>query len=304
MTRVQNIFPVVPTLMHEDESIDFEATVDLTKHALEKFEGVTVLGTSSENLYFTYGERLRMIAWLADEIDPSRCILGISEPATRNAVDLAKFGKSFGFQRFLVMMPTYFPASRETIVNHYRRVTEEAGAKVFYYHYPSISRIQFDEEMMREIFALPGIIGTKVSGSGVEEHVRIRAAAGGKNEFIMLTGSSFLIPEICAKTRLDGSICNLPLVARIDYGRMLSLAKSGNIAAAQEERNKGIDDYLFVTGAELSRDEVAKTLAGGAMPNVSAPDYFSRLKLLLTTRVGGPKTKCVRHPMREVRVKS
>ena len=209
----RGIFPVVPTPLKEDESLDLAGLSLLVNHYLEAgCHGLTVLGSGGEHPYFTREEKLEIVkAAVAAAAGRAPVLIGMGYPGLADAIGFGRAAEDLGADGFLVALPSYYPLLIEGAVEYYTRLGAALARPLFYYHFPQITRLRFSARALARILSLPGIRGIKESSLNLREmRVHLRAAQG--REWSLFSGNSYLLLEA-----LDlggaGAICPIPSVA-------------------------------------------------------------------------------------------
>jgi dihydrodipicolinate synthase/N-acetylneuraminate lyase len=155
--------------------------------------GVVVAGTNGEGPSLSAVEK-RDLVRLACRIMPDwPVILGIATPSLPEATWLADQAGKCGSAGVLVMAPGYFRSASEAgVVAWFRSLAESSPVPVIAYNFPKYTGFTFTESVVRELAAIPNVVGFKDSSGERSNLAMFRAAAPGKS---LLVGDETLLLE-------------------------------------------------------------------------------------------------------------
>ncbi|MBN2161134.1 MAG: dihydrodipicolinate synthase family protein [Spirochaetes bacterium] len=190
------VFPVVPTPLLEDQSVDFRGLERLVRfYIAEGCHGLLVLGSYGELPYFTFDERLEIIrraARAAGGKIPVIACLGYS--GLREAALFLEKSKKISVDGYLAVLPTYFSIRHEDCVQYYNELGDHTDRPVLYYHIPQITRISPSHAELAELLHLGHVVGIKDSSMNLPTLKRttsLRDVAG----IAYFAGSGLLLLE-------------------------------------------------------------------------------------------------------------
>ena len=107
MQTLKGIFPVIPSLFKEDNSLDIDAQRKVTRWALESgAHGVVFPGVASEYNYLSLEERAELLGVVCGEVgDAVPVVGGASAPGADEAVKAGKQAMEYGIRHLMVMAP-------------------------------------------------------------------------------------------------------------------------------------------------------------------------------------------------------
>ena len=111
------VFPAVVTQMHEDQSLDLDASARHFEALIESgVSGLIVCGSLGENQCLEPDEKRAVLARAIEVVAGRIPVLsGVAEMTTRAAVEYIKDGDALGASGFMIMPPmVYKPDERET----------------------------------------------------------------------------------------------------------------------------------------------------------------------------------------------
>src|SRR5256885_8508803 len=139
MTVFAGLYVATLTPFDAADRIDFGVLRKHTEFLIEGgVQGICPCGTTGELLYLSVGEKARLIE-SAVAISQSRVkvIAGIGAIQPRETILLAKAAESAGADAVFLTPPIYYPASDESIYQHYASVREACSLPTFAYNIPS-----------------------------------------------------------------------------------------------------------------------------------------------------------------------
>ena len=121
------IFPVIPTLFTDDNTLHSEAQRKVVRFALESAcHGVVFPGVASEVNYLTLSERDKLLGLVAEEVNGRVPIIGGASAADLEAVIAAgNQAKKHGIDHLMIMAP---PTLGQEVNTHARFFKEVTGA--------------------------------------------------------------------------------------------------------------------------------------------------------------------------------
>lgn len=124
---LQGIFPVVPTLFADDDSIDADAMRDVIQFALDAgAHGVVFPGVASEYNFLSPEERSELMAMVFDEVGGRVPIIGGASAATSEEVIVAGHqAKRHGIDHLMIMAPAGLGQDLESHREFFARITAE-----------------------------------------------------------------------------------------------------------------------------------------------------------------------------------
>ena len=166
MAPLDGLFPVMPTPLRGG-SIDREGAERLTDWVGPHVAGMTVLGSSGESGYLSPAQRREALAAFAEAATRHRLhlIVGVTDPATSGAVEFVRSDEAASASAFLVLPPTYYPATLDATERHLRAIADAAsGRPLIFYDIPGLSGLSLGAADVRELMLrIPAIGGVKFS---------------------------------------------------------------------------------------------------------------------------------------------
>ena len=189
---LRGVFPPIPTPFDQDGEVHTTALRQNLRY-WNRYElaGYVVLGSNGEAVYLSERERLRVLETAREEILPDRIMIaGAGSESTRQTVTLVRQAAKAGADAVLVSTPHYYGArmTRDSLVSHYRSVSDESPIPVLLYNVPKFTHVDMDAETVALAARYPGIIGIKDSSGNIAKLADIIRLCG--PGFQVLAGSA------------------------------------------------------------------------------------------------------------------
>ncbi|MBN1495714.1 MAG: dihydrodipicolinate synthase family protein [Spirochaetes bacterium] len=211
--RYHGVYPVVPTPLNPDESLDLNGLKHLVEYYIsEGCHGLLVLGSGGESPYFSIDEKFSIVKAVTQKVkNRIPVIVGCTFLSLAEIVAFFKRVDRILFDAYLVALPAYYPLRFNDVFSFYSRITRSTRKQVMYYHFPQITGLFFKPDEMKKLYTISGIIGAKESSVCRAEMKRnIRNASG--HNFSLFSGTSQLLLANL-KSGGSGVMCSIPSVA-------------------------------------------------------------------------------------------
>ena len=235
--QFQGVYPVVPTPLKEDESLDLAAMEHLVDYYIrEGCHGLLVLGSGGESPYFTIDEKADILKTVVSRV--KKRIPVIAGCTFTGLVELTSFFKkvdAVDVDGFLTALPSYFPLQFDDVHAFYKEIVQRTDKKVLYYHYPQLTGHFFNADQMQKLYEIEGIIGAKESAVCVPElksHLKFLSGRG----FSFFSGTCQLLLA-ALESGGSGTMCSIPSVAPRLVIDCYQSWITGNRAAAKRYEN-------------------------------------------------------------------
>ncbi|UYT87064.1 4-hydroxy-tetrahydrodipicolinate synthase [Priestia megaterium] len=194
MYKPFGMIPALPTPMNEDNSIDFNGLKQLIEHAIEGgMNCLLVGGSTGEYSLMSMEERKEVIKFVCETAkDRLPVMAGTGCHRTEDTIQLTQYAAEVGADCALVINPYYMQTSRQGIIDHYKAVAENSDIGIVIYHYPDVTNVELDPELIYELSQIDGIVGIKNTADG-QHTSKLIALTKDKPNFAVLTGFEHLI---------------------------------------------------------------------------------------------------------------
>ena len=301
--KYRGVYPVVPTPLKEDESLDLAGLEHLVEYYItEGCHGLLILGSGGKSPYFSLDEKCSVVETVAQKVK-SRIpvIVGCTFFSLAEILLFMQKVDTLAFDGYLVALPNYYPLCYDDVFAFYSRIVGHTKKMVMYYHFPQITGLFFNAKQMSGLYNIKGITGAKESSVCAAEMKRdIRAAAG--KEFLLFSGTSQLLLTNL-KSGGAGVMCSIPSVAPRAVIECYNNWKSGNIASAHR-----LEDAIYrhiglmnTFGIPAAIQEYAFK-AASRLPSPTMIGRKSRQSVFKETlrQLGHPITAKVRSPLPQI----
>ncbi|HUN56289.1 MAG TPA: dihydrodipicolinate synthase family protein [Smithella sp.] len=301
--KYRGVYPVVPTPLKEDESLDIAGIEHLAGYYIkEGCHGLLILGSGGESPYFSLDEKCEVVKTVAQTVKGRiPVIVGCTFFSLAEILLFMQKVDELDFAGYLVALPNYYPLCYDDVFAFYSRVVEHTKKMVMYYHFPQITGLFFNAEQMSGLYNIKGITGAKESSVCVSEMKRDTRAAAGK-DFLLFSGTSQLLLTNL-KAGGAGVMCSIPSVAPRAVIDCYNNWKFGNYIEAKRLENaiyKHIG-LMNTFGIAASVQEYAFKIAS-RLPSPTMIGRKSRQAVFKETlrQLGHPITAKVRSPLPQI----
>ena len=301
--QFQGVYTVVPTPLHDDESIDHSGLRHLVNfYADAGCHGLLILGSGGEFPYFTFEERLQIIKTAAAENNGRMEILaGVGFGSLHESEEFIKTAGRENIDGFLVVLPTYYPLAFADVLSCYRRLCAVSEKPLFYYHYPQMTGHFFSTEQLTHLFSLDNMCGVKESSLSLID-IRKHLEATREKDFSLFSGNSLSLLSVLSMGG-SGAICQIPSFAPKLVVDCYKAWMSGNkeLAASQQGRILRLLPFLNTFGLSESVQKIAYT-AVSRLPVTMKNRNRSRHAVIKETlrQLGHPISARVRSPLPQI----
>jgi 4-hydroxy-tetrahydrodipicolinate synthase len=127
------------TPFKQDQSVDFDAIRKIVQHQLKNnIDALIVLGTTGESPVINYDERRKIISLVVEEaIGKVPVIVGTGANDTKKVVENNKQAEELKADGLLIVNPYYNKGTQDSLVEHYRYISERTSLPIILYNVPS-----------------------------------------------------------------------------------------------------------------------------------------------------------------------
>lgn len=238
--KYRGVYPVVPTPLTEDESLDLAGLEHLAEFYIhEGCHGLLILGSGGESPYFSTDEKSRIVKTVAEKVRGRiPIIVGCTFFSLAEILTFFEKVDGFPFDGYLVALPAYYPLCYADVFTFYSRLVRHTKKMILYYHFPQITGLFFKSDETKKLYNIEGITGAKESSVCVREMKRDIQAVTDK-DFSLFSGTSQLLLSN-VKSGGAGVMCSIPSVAPRAVVDCYHHGMSGNYSKARE-----IEDAIY-----------------------------------------------------------
>lgn len=169
--------------------IDEQAFAQLIEWQIaEGIHGLVPCGTTGESPTLTHEEHNRVVS-LCTEIVNKRVpvIAGAGSNSTQEAINMTAHAKDAGADAVLIATPYYNKPSSMGLYAHFKAVHDAVDLPIILYNIPGRSVVDMSDALIRDLVALPKIVGIKDATGDVARISSLRLLLKDK-EFCYLSG--------------------------------------------------------------------------------------------------------------------
>lgn len=185
---------MVTPLVDRDE-LNVEGTERLIERLIDGgVGGIFILGTTGEAPCLGFDLRTRLIDVTCKRVNGRVPVLvGITDPAFVESVKIARVAEKHGADAVVLSMPYYFPAGQTELIRYIKHILPELPLPVMLYNMPSLTRVWFAIESIRELMDNPQIIGVKDSGGDLDYYESLLSLKERREDWSILIGPEHLM---------------------------------------------------------------------------------------------------------------
>lgn len=227
------VFPAVVTQMHEDQSLDLDASARHFEALIESgVSGLIVCGSLGENQCLQPEEKRAVLA-RAIEVAGGRVpvLSGLAETSTEAALRYLRDGETLGAAGFMIMPPmVYKPDPRET-EHWFRSLAAATSLPWMLYNNPVGYHTDVTPEMFARLADIPNLTSIKESSADPRRITELRNLVG--DRYRLFTGVDDLLLE-CAVLGIDGWVAGSGIAFPRENQRLWNLTREGRWDEARE----------------------------------------------------------------------
>jgi 4-hydroxy-tetrahydrodipicolinate synthase len=231
--RWKGVFPAVTTQMHQDQSLDLDATARHIEVLIESgVQGIIMLGSLGENNALEPAEK-RSVVELAVATANGRVpvLSGVSEPSTAAAVRYAQDVERLGGDGLMLLPAMSYKADPAETLSHYRKVARAMSLPIICYNNPLAYGVDITPEMFAELADQENLVAIKESSGNVRRITDILNLVG--DRYTIFTGVDDLALESIF-LGAEGWISGVGLAFPRENQYLWDLTQSGEWEKARE----------------------------------------------------------------------
>jgi 4-hydroxy-tetrahydrodipicolinate synthase len=221
------VFPAVTTQLHEDQSLDLDATARHLERLIDSgVTGLIMCGSLGENQNLDPAEKRRVVK-LAIEVSRGRVpvLSGVAETGTSHACQYVRDCEALGVNGFMVMPAMVYKADSREALTHFRAVASATRLPWMLYNNPIGYPVDITPELFRQLVDVPNLIAIKESSGNTRRITELRLAVG--DRFALFVGVDDLILESFI-LGIDGWVAGTGIAFPTENQLLWDLMKAGN----------------------------------------------------------------------------
>lgn len=222
----QGVFPAITTQMHQDGSLDLDATAYHAEALLASgVSGLIFLGSLGENQPMTGEEKRTVIREMVSAVKGRVPVLsGVAETSTSESIRYVRDCEALGADGFMVMPAMLYKGAPDETLAHFRTVAQATGRQIMIYNNPISYANDVTPEMFQQLAEVPNIVALKESSGDTRRITDLRNTVG--DRFAIFTGVDNLMLE-SAILGLDGWVAGSGIAFPKENQYLWDLTRAG-----------------------------------------------------------------------------
>jgi len=288
------LVPMV-TPFKEDQSVDYEAAVELAEKLVNENLADTLIisGTTGEFFSMTYEERVKLFETINDAVGSKiPMIAGTACISTTETIQLTQAVENIGFDTVMIASPYYTKPSQSEIFNHFKNVANATDMNITLYNIPIFAGVNLDPETVAKLSEIDNIVAIKeeaeLNPKQMTEYINATP-----EDFIIYCGDDSMIIEAFAQggeERIGGVISGASHIIGNRMRDMINNFVKGNVSEVAKTQQSLLPLYRsFGQNNRYNPVEILKA----AMNMVGFNAGIPRLPLMPATEEEKVKVKAM-----------
>ena len=222
----QGVFPAVTTQLHQDQSLDLDASALHFEALIDSgASGLIVCGSLGENQTLLPDEK-RAVVKRAIEVAAGRLpiISGVAEMSTQAAITYMQDCEKLGISGFMIMPPMVYKTDPLETQHWFRTLAQATPLSWMLYNNPVGYHTDVTPEMFVRLADIPNLHAIKESSANTRRITELRNVVG--NRYQIFTGVDDLFLE-SAILGIDGWVCGSGIAFPKENQQLWDLAQAG-----------------------------------------------------------------------------
>lgn len=233
---LQGIIPPLVTPLTSRDELDEPGLQRLVERVIQGgVRGIFILGTTGEAPSLSYrlrGELIRRVCEISSGRVP--VLVGITDTAFVESMQIARVAYEAGATAAVLATPYYFPAGQTELIQYVKHVVEELPLPLVLYNMPSLTKVWFEIDTLRQLAEIETIVGVKDSSGDMEYFARLIALRDDvRSDWSIMLGPEHLLVD-AVELGADGGVCGGANVFPSWFVDCCSAAREGDRRRAAE----------------------------------------------------------------------
>ncbi len=195
--RLSGIVPPLVTPLQDVDRLDVDGLGALIEHVLSGgVSGVFILGTTGEAPSLSYRLRRETIQRVVQFVGGRVPVLvGVTDTSFVETQELSTFAADAGATGLVLSTPYYFPAGQTELRGYVGRVVQSTPLPLMLYNMPSLTKVWFEVETLRQLAEHAAIIGVKDSSADMRYFGQLLQLRQARDDWRFLVGPEHLLPQ-------------------------------------------------------------------------------------------------------------
>ncbi len=222
----QGVFPAVTTQLHQDQSLDLDASARHFEALIDSgASGLIVCGSLGENQTLLPDEK-RAVVKRAIEVAAGRLpiISGVAEMSTQAAITYMRDCEKLGISGFMIMPPMVYKTDPLETQHWFRTLAQATPLTWMLYNNPVGYHTDVTPEMFVELADIPNLHAIKESSHNTRRITELRNLVGSRYQIFTGVDDLFLESAILG---IDGWVCGSGIAFPKENQQLWDLAQAG-----------------------------------------------------------------------------
>jgi 4-hydroxy-tetrahydrodipicolinate synthase len=227
------VFPAITTQMHQDGSLNLDATARHAEALIESgVTGLIFVGSLGENQPMSGDEKRRVLEAMIEAVNGRVPVLsGVAESSTAEAMRYVRDIEKLGADGCMLMPAMLYKGDSRETLTHFRTVAKSTGLPIMIYNNPISYANDIRPEMFAELADQKNFVALKESSGDTRRITDIRNAVG--DRYAIFTGVDDLVLE-CAILGIDGWVAGSGIAFPRENQHFWELTQRGEWEKARE----------------------------------------------------------------------
>ena len=196
----QGVFPTITTQMHQDGSLDLDATATHAEALIKSgINGMIFLGSLGENQPMTGDEKRLVMAAMIEAVNGRIPVLsGVAETSTAEAIRYTRDMEKLGADGVMLMPAMLYKGDPDETLTHFRTVAKSTGLPIMIYNNPLSYANDLTPELFAKLADQKNFVALKESSGDVRRITDLHNTVGGR--YAIFTG----VDNLCLEASILG----------------------------------------------------------------------------------------------------
>jgi len=194
---LKGVIPPLVTPLKSRDALDEPGLERLVEHVIDGgVSGVFILGSTGEAPSLSYRLRRELITRVCARVNGRLPVLvGITDTAFEESVALARCAAEAGASKLVLSTPYYFPPGQTELSEYIRHLVPELPLPLMLYNMPTLTKVWFEIDTLRQLAELDGIVGVKDSSGDLRYFSRLLELKNARPDWTFFIGPEHLLAE-------------------------------------------------------------------------------------------------------------
>lgn len=288
------LVPMV-TPFGEDQSVDYEAAVQIAERLIEDGLADTLIisGTTGEFFSMTFQERIKLFQIIKEAVGSKiPLIAGTACISTVETIQLTKAVEEMGYETVMIASPYYTKPNQLELYHHFKKIAEATKINITLYNIPIFTGVNLNPSTVSRLSEIDNIVAIKeeaeLNPKQITEYINVTP-----KDFLIYCGDDSMIIESLAQggpERIGGVISGGSHIIGKKMRKMINTFLKGNVSEAASMQQELLP--LFRSFGQNNRYNPVALLKA-AMNLLGYPAGIPRLPLMPATEMEKENLKVI-----------